>query len=198
MEEIIFLETPTLGIRRTAVSRTVLARERVTVYTPYGPVAVKRAFLPDGTVRDKPEYEDCANTPYGPVAVKRAFLPDGTVRDKPEYEDCAKLARMHGIPLQVVARAAWWAAWLVWGAGRHARVRAIEKWEAIMGEWVETGASSLAGITRNTATLADAREEVQALVETVWRLLGPRADAREHREEHDRGGVRGPRLHRGA
>lgn len=81
MEEIIFLETPTLGIRRTAVSRTVLARERVTVYTP-----------------------------YGPVAVKRAFLPDGTVRDKPEYEDCAKLARMHGIPLQVVARAAWSAA----------------------------------------------------------------------------------------
>ena len=35
MEEIIFLETPTLGIRRTAVGRTVLARERVTVHTPY-------------------------------------------------------------------------------------------------------------------------------------------------------------------
>ena len=50
------------------------------------------------------------HTPYGPVAVKRAFLPDGTVRDKPEYEDCAKLARMNGTPLQAVARAAWSAA----------------------------------------------------------------------------------------
>ena len=58
MEEIIFLETSTLGIRRTAVGRTVLPRTPDGGDTPYGPVAVKRAFLPDGTVRDKPEYED--------------------------------------------------------------------------------------------------------------------------------------------
>lgn len=74
---------------------------------------------------------------------------------------------------------------MVWGAGRHARVRAIEKWEAIMGEWVETGSSSLAGITRNMATLADAREEVQALVETVWRLRQPDGCPWDREQTHE-------------
>lgn len=60
LESIIFTETPTLGIRRIECERTVLARERATVQTPFGPVAVKRATLPDGTKRVKPEYEDCA------------------------------------------------------------------------------------------------------------------------------------------
>ena len=60
LESIIFAETPTLGIRRIECERTVLARERATVQTPFGPVTVKRATLPDGTKRVKPEYEDCA------------------------------------------------------------------------------------------------------------------------------------------
>lgn len=39
-----------------------------------------------------------------------------------------------------------------------------------MGSWTETGSSSLASITRDTSTLSDAREEMQSLVETIWRL----------------------------
>lgn len=42
-----------------------------------------------------------------------------------------------------------------------------------MAEWKETGSGSLAGITRDRSTLADAREELQALVETIWRLRQP-------------------------
>lgn len=39
-----------------------------------------------------------------------------------------------------------------------------------MGSWTETGSSSLASITRDASTLSDAREEMQSLVETIWRL----------------------------
>ena len=42
-----------------------------------------------------------------------------------------------------------------------------------MADWRETGADSLASITRDTATLVDAREAMQALVETIWRLRQP-------------------------
>lgn len=53
-----------------------------------------------------------------------------------------------------------------------------------MGEWVETGASSLAGITRDTATLVDAREEMQALVETIWRLRQPDGCPWDRKQTH--------------
>lgn len=42
-----------------------------------------------------------------------------------------------------------------------------------MGSWTETGSSSLVSITRDTSTLSDAREEMQSLVETIWRLRQP-------------------------
>ena len=42
-----------------------------------------------------------------------------------------------------------------------------------MGSWTETGSSSLASIARDTSTLSDAREEMQSLVETIWRLRQP-------------------------
>jgi uncharacterized protein (TIGR00299 family) protein len=57
LESILFQDTPTLGVRRTSVQRTVLAREERTVETPYGPVAGKVAYLPDGSQRFTPEYE---------------------------------------------------------------------------------------------------------------------------------------------
>ena len=59
LETILFRETPTLGVRRTTVVRTVLARESFTVETPYGPVVGKVATLPDGSRRFTPEYEAC-------------------------------------------------------------------------------------------------------------------------------------------
>ncbi len=60
LERIIFMETTTTGVRRSTWDRTVLPRERVTVDTPFGPITAKRATLPDGTVRVKPEHDDCA------------------------------------------------------------------------------------------------------------------------------------------
>jgi uncharacterized protein (TIGR00299 family) protein len=62
LEAILFTETPTLGVRRAIVTRTVLAREERTVETAYGPVAGKVAFLPDGSRRFYPEYEVCRET----------------------------------------------------------------------------------------------------------------------------------------
>jgi pyridinium-3,5-bisthiocarboxylic acid mononucleotide nickel chelatase len=57
LESILFQDTPTLGVRRTSVLRSVLAREERTIETTYGPVAGKVAYLPDGTQRFTPEYE---------------------------------------------------------------------------------------------------------------------------------------------
>ncbi len=59
LETILFRETPTLGVRRTTVLRTVLARETITVETAYGPIAGKVSALPDGAQRFTPEYEAC-------------------------------------------------------------------------------------------------------------------------------------------
>ncbi len=57
LEAMLFAETPTLGVRRSMVVRTVLAREQASVRTPWGAVAGKIAFLPDGARRFTPEYE---------------------------------------------------------------------------------------------------------------------------------------------
>lgn len=59
LESILFTETPTLGVRRSVVMRTVLAREPHEVRTPWGPVAGKIAHLPDGRTRFSPEYDAC-------------------------------------------------------------------------------------------------------------------------------------------
>lgn len=53
-----------------------------------------------------------------------------------------------------------------------------------MGSWTETGSSSLASLTRDTSTLADAREEVQALVETIWRLRRPDGCPWDRKQTH--------------
>ncbi|MCW5200225.1 nickel pincer cofactor biosynthesis protein LarC [Desulfobulbus sp. F4] len=59
---------------------------------------VQRLTLPRATVE--------LFTPWGAVRGKKVELPDGTVRIKPEYEDCAKLAREHDISLQQIYAAA--------------------------------------------------------------------------------------------
>jgi hypothetical protein len=59
LEGILFQETPTLGVRRLPVVRTILARRAHQVETGWGAVAGKIAFLPDGTQRFTPEYEAC-------------------------------------------------------------------------------------------------------------------------------------------
>jgi len=74
--EILFRETTTLGVRRTAYTRTVLPRETRTVETPYGPVRVKVSR-------------------WGEIE-----------RAEPEYEDCRQLAEAQGVPLLAVYQAA--------------------------------------------------------------------------------------------
>jgi uncharacterized protein (TIGR00299 family) protein len=60
LEDVLFRETGTLGIRRHVTQRTTLPREIVSVNTPWGPVAAKRVLRTDGTEVVSPEYEDCA------------------------------------------------------------------------------------------------------------------------------------------
>ena len=69
LQDMIFAETTTIGIRRQRMERTVLPREERTCRTEYGPVRVKTVTLPDGTSRSKPEYDDLA------AIARRAGLP---------------------------------------------------------------------------------------------------------------------------
>jgi hypothetical protein len=73
LEEILFRETTTLGIRRYAVHRHKLHRRACTVSTPWGPV-------------------------QGKLGWREGQPPVFT----PEFEDCARLAREHGIALRDV------------------------------------------------------------------------------------------------
>lgn len=60
IEDILFRETGTLGVRRWESDRTVLRRQKAKVETEWGTVRGKRIFLPDGETRFSPEYDDCA------------------------------------------------------------------------------------------------------------------------------------------
>lgn len=59
LEQIIFQETTTIGIRRMEMERTVLERELETVQTPYGQAVVKKCRLGEQT-RLYPEYDSVA------------------------------------------------------------------------------------------------------------------------------------------
>ena len=60
MEEIIFTETTTIGIRRNELDRTILRRSEEEIQTPIGKAQVKICTLPNGTERCYPEYESAA------------------------------------------------------------------------------------------------------------------------------------------
>ncbi|MGK7926169.1 MAG: nickel pincer cofactor biosynthesis protein LarC [Spirulina sp.] len=60
LEEIIFRETTTLGIRRRQQERRILQREIQDVSTRYGRVRVKIARQGQTVLNIQPEYEDCA------------------------------------------------------------------------------------------------------------------------------------------
>jgi uncharacterized protein (TIGR00299 family) protein len=57
LENIIFKETTTIGIRRGKMERTVLDRQKDSVDLSIGNLSVKKCVLPDGTIRNYPEYE---------------------------------------------------------------------------------------------------------------------------------------------
>jgi uncharacterized protein (DUF111 family) len=79
VEEILFRETATFGVRRYPARRSKMSREVCEVPTPWGPVKAKRGRRGDVVVVT-PEFEDCArvarerNVPLRDVfdAVRRA------------------------------------------------------------------------------------------------------------------------------
>ena len=75
VNEVLFRETSTIGIRKYAIDKTMLERKIEQVVTRYGEVRVKSAF-------------------YQGVCIK----------SKPEYDDCIKIARTMGIPISQVYR----------------------------------------------------------------------------------------------
>jgi len=59
MKEILFRETPSIGLRQYGLTKSILRREMVVVHTTYGDVEVKRSYWNGKVVNEKPEYEQC-------------------------------------------------------------------------------------------------------------------------------------------
>jgi uncharacterized protein (TIGR00299 family) protein len=74
IEEVLFAETTTLGVRRQEWDRTMLDREVIPVETPYGTVGVKIGRRGGRVYNVQPEFEDCrrASETRG-VAVKEVW-----------------------------------------------------------------------------------------------------------------------------
>ncbi len=77
MEQILFSETGTLGVRRSTIQRSIQHRDNVEVATPWGKVSGKRGW----------------RTGSSPTFA-------------PEFEECAALASEHSVPLRDIYRAA--------------------------------------------------------------------------------------------
>jgi uncharacterized protein (TIGR00299 family) protein len=77
MEDILFRETTTLGVRRYPVSRHKLRRQATEV-----------------------------NTRFGPVKGKLGWIEGRPASFSPEHDDCARVAAAHGVPLREVHDAA--------------------------------------------------------------------------------------------
>ena len=75
VNEVLFRETSTIGVRKFAIDKTMLDR--------------------------KIEHID---TRFGEVRVKSAFYQGVCIKSKPEYDDCIKIAREKGIPISQVYR----------------------------------------------------------------------------------------------
>lgn len=80
MVDLIFSETTTFGIREHLTHRTMLAREMVTVTTPYGEVSMKVGSWRGKRVTASPEYEDCV------IRATAAAVPVRTVYEMAQAE----------------------------------------------------------------------------------------------------------------
>jgi uncharacterized protein (TIGR00299 family) protein len=60
LASLVLRETPTLGVRRMILSRSMAARQLQQVDTPWGPVHVKVKILAGEVVAASPEYDECA------------------------------------------------------------------------------------------------------------------------------------------
>jgi len=84
MEEILFRETTTIGLRKTSFHRKKLERKIIQIDTPYGDIRVKAAFKDGLMLKYSPEYEDC----------KEAALRSGKPL-REIYEEAVHLAGLH-------------------------------------------------------------------------------------------------------
>jgi uncharacterized protein (TIGR00299 family) protein len=75
MEDILFTQTTTFGVRRSTWTRSKLLRRHETVQTPYGAVRVKVGRRGDRDITVSPEFDDCraAAGAHG-VAVREVLL----------------------------------------------------------------------------------------------------------------------------
>jgi len=76
MQEVIFRETTTIGIRMYKTNRVCMDREWLTIQTKYGEIKIKKAR-------------------YGNIT-----------KCSPEYEDCKLRAKEYGVPVQMVYKVA--------------------------------------------------------------------------------------------
>jgi pyridinium-3,5-bisthiocarboxylic acid mononucleotide nickel chelatase len=75
LRAVLLMQTTTLGVRETLVTRYSLPREMQTVQTQYGEIRVKVARLPDGSWKSSPEHDDCvARAEENGVAVRDVWL----------------------------------------------------------------------------------------------------------------------------
>ncbi len=74
IEELIFKETSSIGLRYATITCHRLERDMNAVETPWGKVDVKIGYLNGVIVNVAPEYEDCANAARkGNVPLKKVF-----------------------------------------------------------------------------------------------------------------------------
>jgi pyridinium-3,5-bisthiocarboxylic acid mononucleotide nickel chelatase len=59
LEEILFRESTTFGIRRHLCQRSILARKHETVTTPFGPIRIKVGYFDGEAVSWAVEFADC-------------------------------------------------------------------------------------------------------------------------------------------
>jgi uncharacterized protein (TIGR00299 family) protein len=59
IEEVLWLNSSTFGLRSYKVAKSMLRRETVKVKTKYGEITVKSGYLNERIIKSKPEYEDC-------------------------------------------------------------------------------------------------------------------------------------------
>jgi pyridinium-3,5-bisthiocarboxylic acid mononucleotide nickel chelatase len=75
LRDVLLVQTTTLGVRETVVTRYSLPREMQTVQTQYGEIRVKVARLPDGTLKASPEHDDCvARAEENGVSIREVWL----------------------------------------------------------------------------------------------------------------------------
>lgn len=59
MEEILWMNSSTFGLRSYHVTKSMLKRKTIKVKTKYGTINVKCGYLDGRIIKSKPEYEDC-------------------------------------------------------------------------------------------------------------------------------------------